>query len=317
MKKRISKSEHKRQVQKKTIKKRRESMNSAAGDDDSIGLRPLPKILAFDFLLLGLLLLIFLPFCNKIPESLAMIQEKNEAEIIIATTTPVKAVAAESKTVESPTMKKVKIEDEKNLSVKKTLTPPVNAKKQAPIKKEEKKTKDKPVDEVIKIATIGKTDKESTSTTESLATNKEKLRKDVLAIIKNTPMEKMTDAIVLQDRQIAAFLVGIALKESHFGKHSPKNSNGDDCYNYWGYRGKENTTRSGYSCFDSPEHAIQVVGKRIQHFTEQGRDNPAKMVVWKCGYSCAAFTPESVQGWINDVGINYYKINPKNGIAKN
>ena len=70
-----------------------------------------------------------------------------------------------------------------------------------------------------------------------------------MPIIKGTPMEKMSDYIVKRDKPVAAFLVGIAMKESKFGKYAPK-KDGADCFNYWGYRGKENTTKSGYSCFD-------------------------------------------------------------------
>lgn len=147
------------------------------------------------------------------------------------------------------------------------------------------------------------------------ATNKP-LKNKIVSIVKNTPMERMVDAITDRERSVAAYLVGIAMKESKFGIYSPK-KNGADCYNYWGYRGKENTTASGYSCFDSPEHAIKVVGDRIESMVKRGARNPAEMISWKCGSTCAGHDPESVRKWIADVGINYYRINPSEQIAKN
>lgn len=133
------------------------------------------------------------------------------------------------------------------------------------------------------------------------------LHKNISKIIKGTPMEKMTDAIANRDDTTAAFIVGIAMKESKFGKFSPK-KDGKECYNYWGYRGKENTTKSGYSCFDNPDHAIKVVGDRIARIVKQGAQTPEQMISWKCGSTCAGHSPESVDKWIADVGINYYRI---------
>lgn len=144
------------------------------------------------------------------------------------------------------------------------------------------------------------------------------LDKQVVAIIKDTPMEKMSKDIAKQDRAVAAYIVGIAMKESKFGKFSPK-KNGADCYNYWGYRGKENPTKSGYSCFNSPSHAVSVVGGKIATMLTKGSKNPAQMISWKCGRSCAGHDPVAVQKWIDDVAINYYKLNPstKRELAKN
>lgn len=141
------------------------------------------------------------------------------------------------------------------------------------------------------------------------------LYKEILPIIKNTPMEKMSVEIAKRERPVAAFLVGIAMKESKFGVYSPK-KNGGECYNYWGYRGRENTTASGYSCFNSPEHAIKVVGDRIEELFDRGAVTPAKMITWKCGYSCAGHSPESVKKWIADVSIHYYRIFNDVEIAK-
>jgi len=50
----------------------------------------------------------------------------------------------------------------------------------------------------------------------------------------------------------------------------------NDCHNYWGYRGPENTTASGYSCFSSPEQAIQVVGKKSRSLLPRAFPIPLK-----------------------------------------
>ncbi len=142
-----------------------------------------------------------------------------------------------------------------------------------------------------------------------------KLYEEITPILKGTPMEKMMGDISRRDRIVAAFLVGIALKESKFGLHSPK-KDGLDCYNYWGYRGRENPTPSGYSCFDSPSQAVAIVGDRIEAIVRQGARTPRDMVVWKCGYTCEGFDEESVNGWIEDVGLNYYRLNPGKEIAE-
>ena len=138
----------------------------------------------------------------------------------------------------------------------------------------------------------------------------EKFEAEILRYIKGRPMEAMAPYIAKQDRIVAAFLVGIAMKESKFGVYAP-HSGGRDCYNYWGYKGRENTTASGYSCFNSPEHAIQVVGKKIAMLTARGISSPAEMISWKCGSSCAGHSTENVRKWIADVGLNFYKINSK------
>jgi hypothetical protein len=139
--------------------------------------------------------------------------------------------------------------------------------------------------------------------------------KKILAIIKNTPMERMAAAISKREKMVAAYLVGIAMKESKFGIYSPK-KNGRDCFNYWGYRGKENRTASGYSCFRSPEEAIKIVGNRIEAIVDRGADSPADMIVWKCGSTCAGHSPESVRKWIADVSIHFYQINTANQLVK-
>lgn len=139
--------------------------------------------------------------------------------------------------------------------------------------------------------------------------------KKIRSIVKNTPMERMVDAISKRDKIVAAYLVGIAMKESKFGVYSPK-KNGRECYNYWGYRGRENQTASGYSCFSSPEEAVRVVGNRIEALVDRGADSPAEMIVWKCGSTCAGHSPESVRKWIADVNIHFYQINKTSQLVK-
>jgi len=136
----------------------------------------------------------------------------------------------------------------------------------------------------------------------------EEFEAEILRYIKGRPMEAMAPYIAKQPPIVAAFIVGIAMKESKFGLYAP-HSSGRDCYNYWGYKGRENTTASGYSCFNSPEHAIQVVGKKINSLVARGISNPAQMISWKCGRTCSWDNPENVRKWIADVGIYFHKIN--------
>jgi hypothetical protein len=121
-------------------------------------------------------------------------------------------------------------------------------------------------------------------------------------------MEEMIEEISNKEKIVAGFIVGIAMKESKFGIYSPK-KNGRNCFNYWGYRGKENPTKSGYSCFNSPSQAVGVVSKRIESMVDNGAKNPSQMIAWKCGSSCAGHSAESVSKWIADVGIHFYQIN--------
>lgn len=127
-------------------------------------------------------------------------------------------------------------------------------------------------------------------------------------LVSGYPIEEMTPFISQKDRLSAAFLVAIAKKESNWGKFSPQ-KDGRNCYNYWGYRGTYNQTDSGYSCFDNPEQAVDVVGKRIKDLTEKEIDSPAKMVlVWKCGWDCSSHSFFSVKKWEWDVGFYFRKI---------
>lgn len=117
------------------------------------------------------------------------------------------------------------------------------------------------------------------------------------------PIEKMIPSIIKQDELVAAFLISIAKKESNWGKRVPT-LDGEDCYNYWGYRGiRERMGTGGHTCFDSREDAVKTVSKRLKNIIEkEGIQTPEEMVrVWKCGYDCSWDDPEAVRKWIADV----------------
>jgi hypothetical protein len=134
------------------------------------------------------------------------------------------------------------------------------------------------------------------------------LKKDVARIVKGTPMSAMVDAISGKSKPVAAFIVGIAMKESKFGVYSPKLA-GRDCYNYWGFKGGGTTVAGGYSCFSSPEQAVEAIGGKIERMVAKGVRTPAQAISWKCGSSCAGHGAANVQKWISDVAINFNIIN--------
>lgn len=129
----------------------------------------------------------------------------------------------------------------------------------------------------------------------------------MLELVAGYPIEEMLPYIAARGEKVAYYLVAIAKKESDWGKHSPLKYGGT-CYNYWGYRGTYNQTDSGYSCFDSPEQAIQQVGDRIEALLDKMIDTPEEMVVWKCGSTCAGHDPQGVLKWISDVKLYYNKL---------
>ena len=126
-------------------------------------------------------------------------------------------------------------------------------------------------------------------------------------LVSGYPMEEMVQYLSQRDARVAHYLVAIAKKESDWGKHSPQ-KNGGTCYNYWGYRGTYNQTDSGYSCFDSAEQAVDQVGNKIESLLNKMIDTPEKLVVWKCGSTCAGHDPGSVKKWISDVKLYYLKV---------
>jgi len=132
---------------------------------------------------------------------------------------------------------------------------------------------------------------------------------DLYAMVEGHPIEAMVPYISQQDRKVAALIVGIAKKESNWGKRSPS-KNGEDCYNYWGYKGGGSRGHAlGYGCFEGPEEAIDVVGGRIYELAiEAKRETPREMIIWKCGSSCAGHAPGSAEKWIQDVDIYYSRL---------
>lgn len=128
----------------------------------------------------------------------------------------------------------------------------------------------------------------------------------VAQILNGSPMEQMVPFIVKQDRTVAAFLVGIAKKESNWGRHVPVLA-GQDCFNYWGYRGiRARMGTGGHTCFDSPEDAVNTVANRIQDLVQSDVDTPQEMVIWKCGSAC---NQDGQAGkWITDVSAYFHKV---------
>ncbi|MEI7890379.1 MAG: hypothetical protein WCI36_00260 [bacterium] len=127
------------------------------------------------------------------------------------------------------------------------------------------------------------------------------------AIVGETPIAEMVPFISRRDQKVAAFLVGIAKKESSFGLASPS-KDGKTCYNYWGYKGEGGRgVGMGYACFSNAEEAIRVVGDRIEVLVNKERDTPARMVdTWKCGKSCLG--DPGAPGWIATVALYFEKI---------
>lgn len=142
--------------------------------------------------------------------------------------------------------------------------------------------------------------------------SQEALRRDLDPILKGTPMEPMIEPISRHDRTVAAFLVGIANKESTLGKFAPR-KNGKDCYNYWGFKSNINPVAGGYACFSTPEQAVEIVGAKIASYISKGRTTPATFTTWKCGNTCAGHSPESVASWISGVSRYFYVLDkPRN-----
>lgn len=138
----------------------------------------------------------------------------------------------------------------------------------------------------------------------------QELENEIREMVKGYPIEKMVPEIAKKDRIVAAFLISIAKKESNWGKRVPV-LRGNDCYNYWGYRGvRDKMGTGGHTCFNSPEDAVNTVAKRIDFLVSSEKLNtPAKMKIWKCGYDCSWDNPGDVRKWISDVSIYFKKLN--------
>ena len=137
------------------------------------------------------------------------------------------------------------------------------------------------------------------------------LQKEITQMVSGYPIENMTPYILKQDPKTAMFLVAIAKKESAWGERKPV-LNGQDCYNYWGFRLKTDKMGSGgHTCFDSPEQAVETVASRIDQLVNvENIATPKDMIVWKCGYGCQN-KPKTTdqQKWISDVNYYYSAMN--------
>lgn len=158
-------------------------------------------------------------------------------------------------------------------------------------------------------STSGKVVQEN-MTKAGVAAAKNELGENIKEMVKGYPIERMIPYIAKQDKVVAAFLVGIAKKESNWGKRSPK-LNGEDCFNYWGFREKrERMGSGGHTCFDNPKEAVSSVAERIEEMVkEENLNTPKEMIVWKCGYDCSWDNPQQMQKWIWDVDYYFRKIN--------
>lgn len=133
---------------------------------------------------------------------------------------------------------------------------------------------------------------------------------ELRAIVKGYPIEVMVPVIAEYDRDIAGLIVGIAKKESNWGKRVPRTSGGDDCFNYWGYKGAgARGVAMGHGCFGESAEAVHAIGGRLQELTRlRQTSEPANLTIWKCGSSCASHSPESVRKWISDVDLYFRAI---------
>ena len=131
---------------------------------------------------------------------------------------------------------------------------------------------------------------------------------NIRKMVAGYPIEEMLPYILEKDKITAAFLIGIAKKESNWGKRVPV-LDGQDCYNYWGYRGvRRMMGTGGHTCFNSRQDAVDTVAKRLDKLIKSEQLNtPEKLVVWKCGFSCEGHSRESVKKWISDVDMYYSK----------
>jgi hypothetical protein len=136
---------------------------------------------------------------------------------------------------------------------------------------------------------------------------------ELRAIVAGYPIETMVPTIAEYDREIAGLIVGIGKKESNWGKRVPRTDTGEDCFNYWGYKGAgARGVAMGHGCFGEPAEAVHAIGNRLQELVALRKTSePANMTIWKCGSSCATHSPESVRKWISDVDLYYREIAQK------
>jgi hypothetical protein len=136
-------------------------------------------------------------------------------------------------------------------------------------------------------------------------------------LVDGYPIEKMLPYILEQDPEVAKYLIAIAKQESAWGKRVPV-LNGQDCYNYWGYRGKRKLMGSGgHTCFNSRKDAVETVGKRLHELIyDYDRKTPEKLIVWKCGSSCSGHSQEGIDRWVNTIKSNYNKLSDIKTVSK-
>ena len=136
---------------------------------------------------------------------------------------------------------------------------------------------------------------------------------NIREMVKGYPIENMLPDIFKQDHMVASFLIGIAKKESNWGKRIPV-LNDQDCFNYWGYRGvRRMMGTGGHTCFNSRKDAVETVANRLHTLiNSQKLDTPEKLIVWKCGFSCRGHSRESVLKWISDVDMYFEQANNEN-----
>ncbi len=176
------------------------------------------------------------------------------------------------------------------------------------------KTKNAPVEQVLGDEDV-KSDAETVQYIEDTMAKlneakKEEFESQLRKMVKGYPIEKMLPYILEKDRTVAVFLIGIAKKESSWGQHVPV-LNGQDCYNYWGYRGQRKLMGTGgHTCFNSRKDAVDTVANRLEFLIKEKKlDTPEKLVVWKCGSACNKDDQKAVRKWISDVDIYFKKLN--------
>ncbi len=142
------------------------------------------------------------------------------------------------------------------------------------------------------------------------AQKENELESKMKTMVSGYPIEEMLPYILEKDRTVAAFLIGIAKKESGWGRRVPL-LHEHDCFNYWGYRGKRRLMGTGgHTCFNSPKDAVDTVSRRLEKLIYSEKINtPAKMmVVWKCGYDCSGHSSYDTKKWIQDVDLYFHKL---------
>jgi hypothetical protein len=139
--------------------------------------------------------------------------------------------------------------------------------------------------------------------------NKIRLERKLVAMVNGYPIQEMVPYISEHNEKVAAFLVSIAKKESNWGRRVPV-YNGENCYNYWGFRKVSDTMGSdGHTCFNSPQQAVDQVASRIEELVNEEKiDTPKEMVIWKCGYACDGPEAYGAQKWVSDVSYYFNKI---------